>query len=133
MNGLKSVPGVVAAVIVIAGSVVCLSCSDDDDNAADSHNRPPQISSMSATPDTIMEGDITTVVVVAADPDGHSLSYEWESRASWLTALTVMNGTVEMHNCCPISGFDSTYVIVTVSDGHGAEASDSVEVWVVPR
>ena len=121
-----------AAMIVFMCGLVALSCSDDN-KGTDPGNRPPAISSMTATPDTILEGNVTTIAVAASDPDGHTLSYEWESRASWLTAVSIVGGSAEMVNCCPISGFASSYVIVTVSDGHGAEVSDSVEVWVMPQ
>ena len=119
------------AVLALALAVLVWSCGDDDDNnGTGSSNRPPVISALTANPDSMPQGNITTITVTASDPDGDDLDYLWEARDTWLTSIGAVLNSVEMHNCCPITPPDSTWVISTVDDGHGGEARDSIMIWI---
>lgn len=87
-------------------------------------NTPPQISSLTATPDNIGVGGSSTVVCVATDPDGDTLTYDWTATKGTFTGsgdtVTWMAPNEE-----------GTYTIrVTVSDGKGGTVEESVSVAV---
>ena len=90
-------------------------------------NRNPLCSTMSANPNPIGLGQSTTLTCQASDPDGDQLTYSW----------TVDSGTISGSGssviwtadgvCCP----GLWTVTVTVNDGKGGSAVDSVVVGVI--
>lgn len=119
------------ALLLLAG-LLWLSCGDDDDNVTNPANEPPVIDSMTASPDTFTEGGATTIAVFASDPEMDQLSYQWDTRESWLVPIISSANITQLSNCCNISQILDDYVIATVSDGNGGTAVDSIKVWVLP-
>jgi hypothetical protein len=107
-----------------------MSCGKDN-NGVDPGNSSPVIESITADPDTMLADEITTVTVVASDPDGDILQYEWEARKLELSSLP--GSTVMLEVCdCEIHEPTTDVVISTVSDGRGGVARDSVSVHILP-
>ena len=120
------------AALVLLASVTWLSCSEDK-KGTDPNNSPPVIQSMTADPDTFYAGPghYTTVTVMATDPDGDVLQYQWEARK--LERKGGQGNTVMLEACdCEISVPTNDIVIATVRDGRGGEALDSVSVHILP-
>jgi hypothetical protein len=119
----------IAALILLA-SVIWLGCSEDK-KGTDPNNNPPVIQSITADPDTFIAGQFTTVTVVASDPDGDILQYQWEARK--LERIGGQGNTVMLEACdCEILVPTDDIVIATVRDGRGGEALDSVSVHILP-
>lgn len=120
---------------VLLMTAALYGCGDDDKNPVnDPNNQAPEIESIIANPNPFVADSPngTTLTAVASDPDGHSLDYTWVPGDSWLIATGGGGSTVRLGNCCAIDEETSTYVVLTVSDGHGGQAVDSVEVTVLP-
>jgi hypothetical protein len=121
-------------VFVAASSVMLLSAgcgSDDPPTASDNH--PPTISSITANPSTFHLGDLSTITVTATDPDGDGLQYYWDHRGeSVLEWFSSTGNTAILTTCgCLIVDDLHTWVLATVKDGKGGEATDSVAVVVL--
>ena len=118
----------IAALILLA-SVTWLSCSEDK-KGTDPNNSPPVIQSITADPDTFYAGHYTTVTVMATDPDGDILQYQWEARR--LDGIGGQGNTIMLEACaCNFSEPSDVIVIATVLDGRGGEALDSVSVHIL--
>ncbi|WP_257459556.1 PKD domain-containing protein [Archangium lipolyticum] len=94
-------------------------------------NQAPTISAVTATPDTLDEGESTTLAVTANDPEGNTLTYSWTQSpptpAGRFSDSTAANPTWT----APALTGDQTFTLqVTVSDGKGGTVQDSVEVPV---
>ncbi len=122
--------GLVTAIL----SVAFCGCGDDDNGnpIADPNNRPPVIESIVAVPDTFVAYTSTTLVATVSDPDGHSLQYNWQPRDNSLAPSGGGGASIQITNCCPITEEVSAFVVLTVTDGHGGQAVDSVQVTVIP-
>jgi hypothetical protein len=85
-------------------------------------NRNPIINSMTVTP-TFGIANIATFsyAVSASDPDGDSLTYAWDLAGNPASAS---NGQIQFTN-----GFDGSFR-VTVTDAHGATATDTRSITV---
>jgi len=108
-------------VVVFLGIAILLAGACGGGEAG---NTPPQISSLTATPPGVGAGGSSTVVCVATDPDGDTLSYDWTATKGTFTGsgdtVTWMGPNEE-----------GTYTIrVTVSDGKGGTVEESVSVAV---
>jgi hypothetical protein len=79
---------------------------------------------MSANPDTVQVGGDSQIGCVAADADGDDLTYVWEAPLG-----TVTGSTANVVWTAPDSAGDYS-VSVTVQDGRGGSAVDSVAVAV---
>lgn len=87
-------------------------------------NTPPQISSLTATPDNIGVGGSSTVVCVATDPDGDTLSYDWTATDGSITWTRNVATWVA-------PDVEGTYIItVTVDDGGGGMATQYCYITV---
>lgn len=85
----------------------------------------PIINSLTADPPVVQVGFFCTLTVDAEDPEGDQLNYFWSTAAGYITG----SGPVVRYaalNCC----VGSNTVTVTVKDGRGGSASQSVEVVV---
>ena len=86
-------------------------------------NRSPIITSLTATPTTVMSGGSSTLQCIASDPDGDPFTYTW----TWTGGSIADNGSTVTWTAP--TGFIGTYTImVTVSDDKGGTASRSVTV-----
>ena len=123
----------IMALLLIAMAVLWISCDDDNDNGVtDPENTPPEITSMTAEPDTFMAYSTITITANAHDDDGDTLTYSWHASESWVIATADFANIVMMMNCCVVPEMDSSWVIATVSDGNGGEDIDSIQIWVIP-
>ena len=113
--------------------VVLWSGCGKDDKATDAQNRPPVITSLTAEPDTFHVNESTLITVIASDPDGDALNYNWEAHDEELLPMPGDDpNTIELIICCPILEPRTGMVLSIVDDGRGGEATDSVQVWVLP-
>ncbi len=88
-------------------------------------NQPPTVKA-SCDPCTVNVGKTSTVSADAQDPDGDALTYQWETAAGSLTSPTRRQSpwTAPMEE-------GPVRVTVTVNDGRGGTASDTVTIQVV--
>ncbi|MEE9189420.1 MAG: LamG-like jellyroll fold domain-containing protein, partial [Candidatus Neomarinimicrobiota bacterium] len=93
-------------------------------SVVESINHPPVIDALSATAPKIDLGDTTYVTCLASDPDNDVLKYTWSSESGILGA-----GDTSVSWIAPnAAGY--YYIICTVADNRGGEASDSVGILV---
>ena len=87
-------------------------------------NTPPQISSLTATPENVGVGGSSTVVCVATDPDGDTLTYDWTA-----TKGTFSGSGDTVTWMAPNE--EGTYTIrVSVSDGKEGIVEESCSIAV---
>ena len=115
--------------------VAAVSGCGGDNKPNESGNTPPTILSLTAVPDTFYALEISTITAVAEDPDGDELHYTWshrhgESILEWVTATG--NPAVLSTCTCELDEPLQAWVIVTVTDGKGGAAQDSVAIVVLP-
>jgi hypothetical protein len=67
---------VIAAVMILCCAA---GCKKTDNPVTTGINHDPVILAITSTPDSVEEGKSCIVKVVAADSDGDSLTYEWET------------------------------------------------------
>lgn len=116
------------------GALGACGSSSDDDGPAPAENSPPEISGLSADKDAILAPIGTTLLTVDAnDPDGDTLEFAWEVTVGAL-APGADDGTAVL-TAPPDRG--TATVTVTVTDGNGGEATETLDVsvvgWVVPE
>ncbi len=121
----------------LTGALVALALTiwfgcGKDDAPTDPQNNPPVITSMTADPDTFYMGSSTTITVIANDPDGDALNYNWETHGLDLLPISGGSNTIELTTCCPVFEPSTAVVLSTVDDGRGGETSDSIDVWILP-
>ncbi len=88
-------------------------------------NQAPVINSLTANPTTVSTGGSSTITCNATDADGDTLTYTWSS-----TAGTVTGAGASVTWMAP--SVDGTYTVtVTVADGKGGTATDSVDISVI--
>jgi len=93
-------------------------------NVADANHSPI----VNAGPDiTMNENQSVVMAASASDQDGDSLTYSWTCTGGSKSSTTVLNPTYY----APSVTSDTTYVCtLTVTDSHGASASDSLNIRV---
>jgi hypothetical protein len=120
--------------LIVACGIGWIGCGEDS-KGTDPDNLPPVILSITAVPDTFYAYQLTTVMVIAEDPDDDNLNYSWEahSHGSWLSPVSGGANAMSFTNCCAISEPRSGVVLSIVDDGRGGEVRDSITVWVIPE
>ena len=107
-----------------------VGCSKD--KSTNSGNHPPTILSIVADPDTFVANYSTQITVMAQDPDGDQLHYNWEANAAWLLPLPGGGNKLMLTNCCEITEMKTTMVVAIVDDSRGGSIRDSIRIWVIP-
>jgi len=115
----------VSVLLLFAGlGLLCVvGCGDDDGGSP--ANRAPVITGMSADPDSVLTGGDSEIRCVAQDADGDDLTYVWDALFG-----TVTGSAANVVWTAPDSAGDYS-VSVTVEDGRGGSAFDSVAVVVM--
>ena len=119
------------------GSMATVSVVVSDDHGGEASaaltletaaNQAPEIASMSADEMELERGGSTTVTVDASDPDGGSLSYEWNIEGSgWSVDGSGSSVTVQATS----DPSATATVSVEVSDDQGATTSESLNLSTV--
>ena len=91
-------------------------------------NRAPVLAALETDPPRIEPGGTITVRARTSDPDGDSLSYNWNAPNNW-SLSTPMKGVAEL--TAPNSYGVSGTVSVTIEDGFGGQASGTTTVATV--
>lgn len=91
-----------------------------------SGNQPPTITDLSANPPTITTSETSIVTVTALDPEGDPLSYSWFQNSGGAITGSGASVTYWPASCC----LGTWTITVTVSDGRGGSAQQSVNVTV---
>ncbi len=87
-------------------------------------NHPPIITSLKAEPEAILVSESCRIECIASDEDGEELNYEWSASKG-----DISGDGASVNWTAPDS--EGIYnVVVKVSDGRGAEASDSITIPV---
>jgi len=101
-------------------------------------NSPPVITSLTASPSSVVMGGACTIQCVASDPDGDPLQYTWHFGGGTLNgveATTAVRSVSAGHTVTwEAKGTVGliTYVIdVTVEDGKGGTATANVNINVI--
>ena len=115
----------------VGNYTVTVEVSDGDDIVTDqlaitvlAPDNPPTIESLTTDCPRVRKAGTATLTCEATDPDGDELSYEWSSeRGSFSGEGAVVSwvGPSEYLTCV---------ITVTVSDGRGGEATNSINIIV---
>lgn len=117
-----------------------ISCKVEDGNGGQdiestnvlvmSTNNPPNITSLSVDPDTILVNEISTLTCIANDPDNDILIYNWQATAGTING----SGAIVTWNAPDSSG--SYTIKCSVNDGKSGVDSSAinieVEEYVIP-
>jgi len=100
-----------------------MSCSSPD--TVGPPNQPPVVKALSANPVVLSAGQTSEVTVVAADPDGDRLTFEWAADLGYLTGQGA-----EVIYAAPLCCASWATVRVTVNDGNGGVAHETVTLTI---
>ncbi len=87
-------------------------------------NHPPVIKILTAEWHRVEKASNTPIICVATDPDEDELTYTWSADAGNIT------GEGDTVTWVAPNDYGTYYITVTVTDGRGGEASESVDVIV---
>jgi len=111
--------------IMSTGLVFSLACSNKSSNPDDlSNNKPPEIISLIAQPDTIGAGGTTSIVVNAVDPENDPLFY------GWIASLGSIAGTGSAATWTAPDGSGEYIISVFVEDDRYAAANATITIHV---
>ncbi len=91
-------------------------------------NRPPQLSSLTATPPSVEKGGTIDLAAAASDADGDTLTYAWTVPAGWTLAGSGASVTVTAPSTYAAKG--KAQLVVT--DGYGGNVSGAVDMATNP-
>lgn len=114
------------AIIILMGYFMMFFFHCSKDKPTEPENKSPIIESITATPDSVFCGDTSQLSVIATDPEGANLSYNWATAIGTFTTST-SNATVNWQAPQDSSGTFSCKV--TVSDGEKT-AEGNVQLFV---
>ena len=86
-------------------------------------NQPPVIS-LTAEPQTVKKAMTSAIQCTASDPDGDKLSYTWSASGGNIS------GEGSAATWVAPNAFGTYTITVTVSDGRGGEATETIEIVV---
>jgi predicted secreted protein len=89
-------------------------------------NTPPTIGSLTARPPVVQPGGTSTLEVVASDPNGDGLNYNWTVPTGWTEQSTGSSDTIDV--VAPGKRNRSARIRVEVTDGAGGTATAAVVV-----
>ncbi len=112
----------VSGSILISLFLFCKCSSGTDPSPT---NNPPLISSLTAIPDTIFWGNISTLTCTALDPDDDKLIYIWKSVAG------TINGMGASINWIAPDNIGNYKITCEVKDGKGGIDSSIINIEVV--
>ena len=116
---------IVIVISVISVSFLCFQCTTENTSEpADLVNNPPEITSLSATPDVVGLSDSTVLICNATDPDGDNLKYVWQASSGLING----SGDSVIWQAPDSTGIST--INCTVKDGHGGEDSEEITVEV---
>jgi predicted secreted protein len=87
-------------------------------------NHPPVITSLTAEPQEVLRSQTSTIECIAQDPDGDELSY------TWLPSRGSISGEGSTVTWTAPNAYDTYTITVTVTDGRGGEATQSIDIEV---
>ena len=87
-------------------------------------NQPPVIDSLTAERERVRRATTSAIECVASDPDGDELSYTWSASGGNIS------GEGRVVSWVAPNAFDTYTVTVTVTDGRGGEATESIDIVV---
>jgi hypothetical protein len=93
-------------------------------------NQLPVIESLTAEWGRLKKASNTPITCVASDPDGDELTYEWSGVNDTGSPAGNINGEGAVVTWVAPNDYGIYTITVTVSDGRGGEASNSVEIIV---
>ena len=95
-----------------------------------SFNSAPIVTAMSASPTQVAVERMTSVSVVASDPDGDSLSYSWRATCAGSWANATSNSTEFTPLELPAGECNNCRLTVSVTDGRGGQTTGTVALCV---
>jgi hypothetical protein len=113
---------VVAVCTLLAAIFILQGCGDDSTTGPT--NKAPEISGLSAEPDTVDPMGTSVITCTASDADGDSLSYAWNPQQGTISGT----GDEVTWNATATPG--SYSIVVTVTDEKSKSSSDTVYVTV---
>jgi len=87
-------------------------------------NQPPVIDSLTAEPQRVKKAMTSAIECTARDPDGDVLSYTWSASGG------NTSGEGSAATWVAPNAFGTYTITVTVSDGRGGEATETIEIVV---
>lgn len=78
MKSFRSSLRIAAAILSVVALTFVVGCSEDDNGTPTPVNRAPVISQVSVNPTSVNAGGSATVTVVASDPDGDTMTYQYQ-------------------------------------------------------
>jgi hypothetical protein len=112
MKSFRSSLRIAAAVLSVFALVFVVGCGSDS-KTTEPTNRAPVINQVTVTPSTINAGQSATVTVIAQDPDGDAMTYQFQGPGTILPNLAMATWT-------PPSVAGSHTISVTARDPDGA-------------
>jgi len=111
--------------LILLSLVFLIIYCTQDNPLEEAQNRPPEIETMLALPDSAGFNEKIMIFCCAVDPDQETLSYKWDSEAgTFLGGDSVITWNAPEYECQP-------WIICTVTDPQGALDKDSIMVFVV--
>jgi hypothetical protein len=115
-----------AAVLVLLVGLFGWGCGDGGSPGPDGGNQAPVIDSLSAIPDTVLEGEMVSFTVYASDPEGAELTYLCDpdagevnvdgNQVDWTAPYTPGNYGLRVSVIDGATGVDTWDVLITVID-----------------
>ena len=108
---------------IILTCFLAISCTSPD--AIGPPNEPPVVKVLAADPVVLSAGETSEITVVATDPDGDKLTFEWTADLGYLTGQGA-----RVFYAAPLCCASWATVRVTVNDGNGGVARETVTLTI---